>query len=126
MKDVIKKFKFKEAGVVINAPSSIEKEMKELGFKTLFAENEPSKNTVVFINNKKELTGFLGQQLKNIEPDSVFWFAYPKSTSKTKTDINRDIIRETAEGYGVTAVAAISIDDTWSGLRLRPVDKVGK
>jgi hypothetical protein len=125
MKDIIQKFRFKDNGVVINAPANIEKEMVKLGFKTSFGKSK-STNTLVFINNNKEYLDFLKNQLKNIEPDSVLWFAYPKGSSKIKTDINRDTIRVTGEEFGITTVTAISIDDTWSALRFRPIDKVGK
>jgi len=126
MQDIIKKFKFRDKGVILNAPAAIEKEFIKLGFTGSFDKKEKSKNTVVFINNNKEYLGFLEKELKNIEPDSVLWFAYPKATSGIKTDINRDTIRVTGEEYGITTVTAISIDDTWSALRFRPVDKVGK
>jgi hypothetical protein len=125
MKEVIGKLKFKDKGVIINAPSNIEKEFVKLGFKTAFDKTK-SANTLVFINTKKEFTDFLKSSLSKIEPDSVLWFAYPKGTSKIKTDINRDIIRVTGEAYGITTVTAISIDDTWSALRFRPIEKVGK
>ena len=126
MQDIIKKFKFRDNGVVLNAPPTIEKEFEKLGFKTNFDKKVKSTNTLAFINNKKEYLDFLKTGLKNIEPDSVLWFAYPKGTSKIKTDINRDTIRETGEEFGITTVTAISIDDTWSALRFRPIDKVGK
>jgi hypothetical protein len=126
MQDIIKKFKFKDKGVVLKAPEAIAKEFRKLGFKTSFDNQSKSTNTLVFINNNKEYLDFLKNDLKNIEPDSVLWFAYPKGTSKIKTDINRDTIRVTGEEFGITTVTAISIDDTWSALRFRPIDKVRK
>jgi hypothetical protein len=126
MKDIIKKFKFKDSGIVINAPTILEKELTKLGFKTLFDKKVNSTSTLVFINNNKEYIEFLNTQLKNVEPDSVLWFAYPKGTSKIKTDINRDTIRVTGEQFGITTVTAISIDEIWSALRFRPIDKVWK
>ena len=126
MQNITKKFKFKNSGVILNAPVAIEKEFVQLGFKTGVDKKEKSTNTLVFINNNKEYLTFLKQNLKNIEPDSVLWFAYPKGTSKIKTDINSDTIRETGEEFGITTVTAIAIDDTWSVLRFRPIDKVGK
>ena len=126
MEETIKKFKFKGQAIVINAPLSLEKQFVELGFNTLFDKGLRSHNTLIFIKNKIEFLNFLKEQLHNIEPDSVLWFAYPKLTSKIKTDIHRDIIRLTAEEFGITTVAAISIDDTWSALRFRPLEKVGK
>jgi hypothetical protein len=126
MDAVINKLKFKEAGVIINAPAEIEKEFVQHGFATSLDKKSTNKNAIVFINNSKEFTTFLTKELKHIEPDSVLWFAYPKGTSKIKTDVNRDMLRETAEEYGITTVTAISIDDTWSALRFRPIEKVGK
>jgi hypothetical protein len=126
MQDIIKKFRFKDNGLVLNAPTDIQNEFEKLGFKTCFDDTEKSKNTVVFINNNQEYLDFLKTGLKNIESDSVLWFAYPKGTSKIKTDINRDTIRVTGEEFGITTVTAISIDDTWSALRFRPIEKVGK
>ena len=80
---------------------------------------------MVFINNSKEYVYFLKKDLKNIEPDSGLCGADPKCIAKRKTDINRDSIRETGEEYGITTVTAISINETWSALRFRPIGKVG-
>jgi len=126
MQDIIKKFKFKDNGIIINAPANLESQFIKLGFKTSFDKKAKSTNTLVFINSNKEYVDFLNKQLKNIEPDSILWFAYPKGTSKIKTDINRDTIRVTGEEFNITTVTAISIDETWSALRFRPIDKVGK
>ncbi len=126
MKDTIKKMRFKGDGIIVNAPAAIEKEFLKTGFKTVLDKKGKNSNALVFFNNQKELLTFLKGELKIIEPDSVLWFAYPKGTSKIKTDINRDTIRGTAEEFGITTVAAVSIDDTWSALRFRPIHKVGK
>ncbi|MEO5942480.1 MAG: hypothetical protein ABIP30_09305 [Ferruginibacter sp.] len=126
MQEIIKKMKFKDAAIVINAPADLEKKFVTAGSTNAFDKKEKSRNSIIFLNNKKELIHFLSKQLKQVEPDSVLWLAYPKGTSKIKTDINRDSMRETAEEFGITTVTAISIDDTWSALRFRPIDKVGK
>jgi hypothetical protein len=47
--------------------------------------------------------------------------SYPKGTSKVNTDINRDTIGLYAQSIGLQPVAMISIDDTWSALRLKIV-----
>jgi len=126
MQDTIKKLKFKDNGIVINAPKALAEEWVKLGFKTALNKKIKNANTLVFINNNTELLYFLNNNLTDIETDSVLWLAYPKGTSKIKTDINRDTIRITGEGYGITTVAAISINEIWSALRFRPIDSVGK
>lgn len=125
MQDVIKKLKFKDSGIVLNAPKEIKEEFIKLGMKITFDKKTKSTNTLIFINNNQEFLNFLKYDLENIESDSVLWFAYPKGTSKIKTDINRDTIHVTAEEFRLKTVTAISIDETWSALRFRPIDKVG-
>lgn len=126
MQDIIKKFKFKGQAIVINAPTYLESQFRALGFTIAFDKKIKSTNTLVFINDNEQYLDFLNKQLSKIEPDSVLWFAYPKGTSKIKTDINRDTIRKTGEDYNITTVTAVSIDETWSALRFRPIDRVGK
>lgn len=126
MKELIKKFRFKANGVAVNAPADLEKEFTKLGFASELGSRVRSENTLVFVNNNKEYLDFLSKKLKRIQPDSVLWFAYPKGSSGVKTDINRDTLRVTAEAFGITTVTAISINETWSALRFRPIDRVGK
>ena len=126
MQEIIKKLKFKDIGIVINAPTALKEEFVKLHFKTELNKKIKNSNTLVFINNNGEYLDFLNNNLIYIETDSVLWFAYPKGTSKVKTDINRDTIRVTGQEFGIATVTAISINDTWSALRFRPIDKVGK
>ena len=125
MQDVIKKLKFRGPAVVVNAPAGILKLLEKEGLTTGLPKKGLASNTLVFLNSLKEFRDFLGKGLKSVEPDSVLWFAYPKGTSKIKTDINRDILRVEGETFGITTVTAVSIDNTWSGLRFRPIAKVG-
>jgi hypothetical protein len=124
--DMLKKLRFKGNAVVIHVPASLEKQFTAAGFRTALDKKEQSHNTLVFVNNLREFTGFLDKQLKYIEPDAVLWFAYPKGSSGIKTDINRNILWQTAKDYGIRPVSAIAIDDTWSGLRFRPIELVRK
>lgn len=126
MNNIIKKFKFKADPTVINAPTDLQPAFTELGCLNLLEKKSKNKDTLVFINNNTDYVNFLSNELNRIEPDSVLWFAYPKGSSGIETDINRDTLRVTAEEYGITTVTAISINDTWSALRFRPIDKVGK
>jgi predicted CoA-binding protein len=84
--------------------------------------NQPTKGVdliQVFVTSEKELEEQLGQ-LKSIMNASVLlWVTYPKESSKINADINRDVIREYAQSIGLKTVSLISIDDTWSALRLR-------
>jgi hypothetical protein len=58
--------------------------------------------------------------------DGLFWACYPKGTGKIKSDIKRDTVWKALELIGLQAVTQISIDETWSALRARPAERVGK
>jgi hypothetical protein len=48
----------------------------------------------------------------------VAWLAYPKA-KQLQTDLNRDIIRDLAQDRGLDPVRRVSIDEVWSGLRVK-------
>jgi hypothetical protein len=55
------------------------------------------------------------------------WIAYPKLTSKAAGTLNRDVIRrELEDTTDITPVTQVAIDETWSALRVRPKDQVGR
>lgn len=121
MRDMIHKFKFRDDPIILFTPESLQSSIAGMGFTASLDTDVKSKNTLVFVNDKEEFLHFLQNSLSQIEYDSVLWIAYPKQSSKIKTDINRDILWQTAEPFGITAVSAVSINETWSALRLRPI-----
>lgn len=125
MQDVLKKLRFKSAGIAINPPENLEKKLESEGFQCLANVPKGSSGVIAFFKDKATLQHFLQKDLKNIEPDSLLWFAYPKGTSTLRSDINRDSICEIGEQYDITTVTAVSINETWSALRFRPIEKVG-
>ena len=85
---------------------------------TILAEPGESVDFIqLFVTSKKELEDNLNDIKSYLSPKGLLWVTYPKGTSKIKTDINRDIIREYAKSIKLEGVAMISIDDTWSALR---------
>lgn len=74
-----------------------------------------------FVTSRGELSERLAELRKKLRGGGMLWVTYPKGTAKVPTDLNRDIIREYAESIGLKAVGMVSVDDTWSGLRLQPV-----
>ena len=73
----------------------------------------------VFVASKNELNQRLPKLKTSLASDGIIWVTYPKGTSKRKTDINRDSIREYAQTIGLEADAIFSVDDDWSALRMK-------
>lgn len=73
----------------------------------------------VFVTSKKGLEYQLDELKSILDANGLLWVTYPKESSKMKADINRDVIREYAQSIELQAVSLVSINDTWSALRLR-------
>jgi hypothetical protein len=73
----------------------------------------------IFVTAMEELKKKLDAVKPILTEKTVLWISYPKGTSKIATDLDRDIIREYADGVGLTGVSIFSIDEDWSALRLR-------
>ena len=58
--------------------------------------------------------------------DCLFWACYPKGTGKIKSDIKRGTVWKAFELVGLDTVTQVAIDETWSALRRRPFEMVGK
>ena len=73
----------------------------------------------LFVGSRKELETNLPGLKAALKPKGLLWAIYPKGTSKAKADINRDTIGAYALSIGLQPVAMVSIDETWSALRLK-------
>lgn len=76
---------------------------------------------LLFARNRLELERYLPQAQSRLAPGGAVWVAYRKGGIKAGSDIQRDDIREYAQGLGLDSVAMIAIDFEWSALRLKQV-----
>ena len=81
---------------------------------------------ILFVNSLAEAKDLAPGAFKAVKEDGLLWIAYPKGTSKVKTDVNRDILWEALKGTGWRPIRLIALDDVWSVMRFRPEEKVGK
>ncbi|HEY5573957.1 MAG TPA: hypothetical protein VIK64_13130 [Anaerolineales bacterium] len=80
----------------------------------------------LFVKNNAELENMGEKAVDAVKYDGLLWVSYPKKSSKLSSDISRDAVWQIMEQWDVRPVTQISIDETWSALRFRPPDKVGK
>jgi len=76
---------------------------------------------LLFARNRLELERYLPQAQSRLAPGGAVWVAYRKGGIKAGSDIQRDDIRDYAQGLGLDSVAMIAIDVEWSALRLKQV-----
>jgi hypothetical protein len=80
----------------------------------------------LFVKNSEEYNDLSLTAFEAVEYDGLLWISYPKKSGAIKSDLTRDVLWEMTKGTGYRPVTQISIDDTWSALRFRPEDAVGK
>ena len=122
--ETLKKLNFRNNATGLNLPEGFKESFEQWGFGQTLLPNQKTDNVIVFFNDSGDFLRFLSQDLPYIKYDGVLWFAYPKGTSGVKTDINRDILWKLSEQFGIRPVSSVSLDDIWSGLRFRPIEKV--
>jgi hypothetical protein len=113
---------------VVNAPDGyLEQLTPELeGIAVSAKATGKSDAVLLFVNDLAEAERLSPKAIRAVEEDGLLWIAYPKGSSKVKTDVNRDSLRKTVELIGWQSVRQIALDDVWSAMRFRPAEKVGK
>ncbi len=79
-----------------------------------------------FVRDVAELRRLAPQARDAVEYDGLLWISYPKRSSNISSDISRDVAWEAMKEFSLRPVFQVSIDETWSALRFRPPEQVGK
>ena len=100
-------------------PSSIEKQFAKLSFAknvTPLLKSSKIDWALVFAVNENQLNSILKEVLPALHDESKLWIAYPKTTSKIASDLNRDCSWSALTGCGYEGVAQVALDHVWSAL----------
>ena len=116
-----------QRAIVLNAPANYLDNLLPLPEGIDLAARSQGKFDFVqlFVKNLEELRRHLPEALGAVKYDALLWIAYPKGGLKAGTDLNRDILRQAIAEHDLEAVTLVALDDTWSSMRFRPVEKVG-
>lgn len=133
MNALFKKLNFKDqqSMLSINHPASFQAELDDMAsvarILTDADQVERIPFVITFVTKQTEIDNIIKRIAPKLEPDAVIWFCYPKGTSKKYTcDFNRDKGWESLGQYDLEPVRQVSIDEDWSALRFRNVDKIKK
>ncbi len=72
---------------------------------------------VLFVTERRELERRFAAVAEAIRPTGGFWVAWPKRSSKVRTDLTEDVLREVGLPKGLVDNKVCAITDVWSGLR---------
>jgi hypothetical protein len=78
----------------------------------------------LFIKNSTELTASLQITKPLLKPDIIFWITYPKKSSGIQTDLDMMNSWDELSALGLRIVTTISVNETWTALRFKPVEHI--
>ena len=109
--------------IVINAPQGYADRLaSELNHLTISTRaSGPAEAVLIFVNSLAEVEKLIPKAGKLVKPGGMLWVAYPKGSSKVKTDVNRDRLWAAVQPIGWQPVRQIALDEVWSALRFKPM-----
>lgn len=70
-----------------------------------------------FATGSKKLQSAFPNLKRALSQNGILWISWPKGSSKGKTDLNGNIVREIGLGNGLVDVKVAAVDEVWSGLK---------
>lgn len=114
--------------LILNPPPGYLEGLAPLPTGTVVEEVPSGKYAFVhlFVKDQAELEKFGLSALQSVQYDGILWISYPKRSSKVRTDLTRDVGWDLVARAGLKPVTQVSVDEIWSALRYRPVERIGK
>jgi Bacteriocin-protection, YdeI or OmpD-Associated len=103
-------------------PSSVEKQFSKLFFAknlTPLLKSRGVDFALVFAVNIDQLNNIMREVLPALQEDAKLWIAYPKSSSKIATNLNRDYTWDILTNAGFAGVRLVALDHVWSAFRFK-------
>jgi len=103
-------------------PSSIEKQFAKLAFAKSLTPLLKSKRidfALIFAVNERQLASIVDEVLPALRENAKFWVAFPKSTSKIATTLNRECSWECITCAGYESLREVALDHVWTALRFK-------
>ena len=100
-------------------PSTIEKQFAKLSFAknvTPLIKIRKIDFALIFALNQTQLNGILMEVIPALQPSAKLWIAFPKSTSKIVSDLNRDCTWNYLIENGFESDAQVILDYVWNAL----------
>ncbi len=123
---LLKKLNFKPGFKILlaNEPDNIADLLGDTSsIEILQQRNEVYDGLLAFVKDSGELAEQLSVWAPKIKDKTVVWIAYPKKSSGIVSDLKMEKWSE-LDAHHLTPCASASIDDTWTGIRIKPKGSV--
>ena len=108
-------------------PSSIEKQFIKLSYSknvTPLLKLKKIDFALVFAINVNQLNGILREVIPALHKEGKLWVAYPKTTSKISSDLNRDCSWSILTQNQYETIGQVALDHVWSALHFKKTDQI--
>lgn len=108
-------------------PSSIEKQFVKLSFSknvTPLLKARKIDFALVFAINVNQLNVIMREVFPALHAKAKFWIAFPKSSSKIVTDLNKSCNWECICNAGFEGVEEVNLDHVWTAMRFTKKEMV--
>jgi hypothetical protein len=107
-------------GIYLYAPEEYISMAKEQNFID-FSKQESYELVHLFVESKQDYYERIPEALSLLSNAGVLWISYPKSNTKNRYDVNRDVLFEITPEQGIQVCSNVSLDDKWSALRFKKI-----
>jgi len=127
--NILEKLQLKEEKNILiqGLPSSVEKQFAKLSYNknlTPLLKTRKIDFALIFAINQLQLNNILKEVFPALHPESKLWIAYPKTTSKIVSDLNRDASWEILSKNDYEAVRQVTLDHVWTTMRFKKLDQI--
>jgi hypothetical protein len=108
-------------------PSSIEKQFIKISYSknvTPLLKLKKIEFALVFAINTSQLNAILTDVIPALHKDGRLWIAYPKSTSKITSDLNRDCSWDILANNNFESISEVVLDHCWSALHFKKLEQI--
>ena len=108
-------------------PSSVEKQFAKLSYNknlTPLLKTRKIDFALIFAINQFQLNNILKELFTALHSDCKLWIAYPKTTSKIVSDLNRDASWDMLSKNDFEAIRQVTLDHVWTAMRFKKVDQL--
>ena len=127
--NILEKLQLKEEKnlLIQGLPSSVEKQFAKLSYNKNLTPSLKTRKidfALIFAINQLQLNNILKEVFSALHPESKLWIAYPKTTSKIVSDLNRDASWEILSKNDYEAVRQVTLDHVWTAMRFKKLDQI--
>ncbi|WP_316829403.1 YdeI/OmpD-associated family protein [Pedobacter aquatilis] len=79
---------------------------------------------ITFTTLKEQLDRQINNNLKKLNPKTIFWVFMPKKTAKIESDLDMMKTWQELDIYGLNPCASAAVNETWTALRLKFITEI--